>query len=112
MTDPRVATALAWLKRHSSKKVRDGMSRYAIPDDHALGVRMADIQKVGKQLGRGHALALALWKTGIYEARMLCAYVRDPARATGALMGAWARGLDHWAICDTWFFALWGRTPH
>ena len=71
MADPRVAGALAWLKKHSSKAVRDGMARYAIPNEHALGVRMGDIQKLAKQLGRDHALALALWKTGVYEARML-----------------------------------------
>ena len=45
MSDPRVVQALDWLKKKSSKTVRDGMARYAIPNDHALGVRMADIQK-------------------------------------------------------------------
>jgi 3-methyladenine DNA glycosylase AlkD len=112
MADPRVAAALAWLKKRSSKAVRDGMARYAIPSDHALGVRMADIQKLGKQLGRDHALALALWKTGVYEARMLTAYVDDPARVTPAQMDAQARDFDNWAICDTLCFALWVHTPH
>lgn len=50
MADPRVAAALAWLKRHSSKSVRDGMLRYAIPNDNALGVQMGDIQRLGKKL--------------------------------------------------------------
>jgi 3-methyladenine DNA glycosylase AlkD len=88
------------------------MLRYAIPNGKALGVRMGDIQKLGRQLGRDHALALALWKTGIYEARMLCAYVDEPERVTPAQMDAWARGFDNWAVCDTLCFALWVRTPH
>ena len=112
MKDRRVAEALAWLKRHSSKSVRAGMLRYAIPNDDALGVRMGDIQKLGKQLGRSHELALALWKTGVYEARMLCAYVDEPARVTPAQMDAQARDFDNWAVCDTLCFALWVRTPH
>jgi 3-methyladenine DNA glycosylase AlkD len=112
MADPRVAGALAWLKKHSSKAVRDGMARYAIPNEHALGVRMGDIQKLAKQLGRDHALALALWKTGVYEARMLTAYVDEPERVTPARMDAQARDFDNWAICDTLCFALWVRTPH
>ena len=87
------------------------MARYAIPNDHALGVRMADIQKLGKELGLDHALALELWKTGVYEARMLCAYVDDPARVTSAQMDKQARDFDNWAICDTLCFALWVRTP-
>jgi 3-methyladenine DNA glycosylase AlkD len=112
MKDPRVVTALAWLEKHSSKAARESMLRYAIPNEHALGVRMGDIQKLGRQLGRDHALALALWKTGVYEARMLCAYVDEPERVTVAQMDAWARDFDNWAICDTLCFALWVRTPH
>jgi 3-methyladenine DNA glycosylase AlkD len=88
------------------------MKRYAIPNEHALGVRMADIQKLGKELGPNHALALDLWKTGVYEARMLCAYVDDPARVTAAQMDRQARDFDNWAVCDTLCFALWVRTPH
>ena len=112
MSDPRVVQALDWLKKKSSKTVRDGMARYAIPNDHALGVRMADIQKLGKQLGRDHKLAHELWDTGVYEARMLCAYVDDPGKVTPARMDAQARDFDNWAICDTLCFALWVRTPH
>jgi 3-methyladenine DNA glycosylase AlkD len=110
--DPRVADALSWLKKHASESVRNGMSRYAIPNDHALGVKMGDIQKLAKRLGRDHALALALWETGIYEARMLCAYVDDPAKVTRAQMHAQALDFDNWAVCDTLCFALWVRTPH
>jgi 3-methyladenine DNA glycosylase AlkD len=112
MKDPRVAEALSWLKKHSKKSVRDGMARYAIASDKALGVLMGDIQKLGKQLGRDHALALELWKTDVYEARMLCAYVDEPERVTPAQMDAQARDFDNWAICDTLCFALWVWTPH
>jgi 3-methyladenine DNA glycosylase AlkD len=112
MKDPRVAEALAWLEKHSKKSVRDGMARYAIPNDKALGVLMGDIQKLGKLLGRDHALALELWKTDVYEARMLCAYIDEPGRVTPAQMDAQARDFDNWAVCDTLCFALWVRTPH
>ena len=112
MMDPRVTQALSWLKKHSKKSVRDGMARYAIPNDKALGVLMGDIQKLAKMLGRDHALALELWKTDVYEARMLCAYVDEPQRVTAAQMDAQARDFDNWAICDTLCFALWVRTPH
>ena len=108
----RVAEALAWLKKHSKKSVRDGMSRFAIPNDKAQGVLMGDIQKLAKLLGRDHALALALWKTDVYEARMLCAYVDEVGRVTPARMDAQARDFDNWAICDTLCFALWVRSPH
>ncbi len=112
MADPRVGQALAWLEKHSSKSVRDGMARYAIPNDKALGVLMGDIQKLGKQLGRDHALALEIWQTDVYEARMLCAYIDEVDKVTPAQMDRQARDFDNWAICDTLCFALWVRSPH
>lgn len=110
--DPRVPRALAWLEAHSSKAVRDGMLRYAIPNDHALGVKMGDIQKLARQLGRDQSLADGLWATGVYEARMLCAYVDEIGKVTPARMNAQARDFDNWAICDTLCFALWVKSPH
>ncbi|MES1167671.1 MAG: DNA alkylation repair protein, partial [Oleiharenicola lentus] len=61
-----VQVALAELKRLSSQKIRDGMARYGIPSDKALGVGVGQIQKYGKQLGRDQALAEALWETDVY----------------------------------------------
>ncbi|HEY1139578.1 MAG TPA: DNA alkylation repair protein [Lysobacter sp.] len=108
----RTKQALEWLRDHSSEALRDGMARYAIPADHALGVSMKDIQALAKQLGRDHDLAASLWDTGVYEARMLAAYVEDPAQVTPAQMDRWCRDFDNWAICDTQCFTLFDQTPH
>lgn len=107
-----VEPVLAWLKQHSSKAVRDGMARYAIPSEHAYGVAMKDIKALGKRLGRNHALALALWDTGVYEARMLVSFVGDPEQLTPAQMDRWCRDFDNWAYCDTLSFNLFDRSPH
>lgn len=108
----RARNALAWLRAHSTKAVRDGMSRYAIPSDQALGVAMKDIKALGKTIGRDHELALALWKTGCYEARILTAFVADPDALTAQQMDGWVRDFDNWAYCDTLSFHLFDRTPH
>lgn len=106
------ARALAALKRRSRKATRDGMARFGLPSDHALGVSMGDIQQVARQIGRDHALAGQLWKTGVYEARLLAAYVADPARTTVAQMNRWCRDFDNWGVCDTLCFVLFDKTPH
>jgi len=107
-----VESALAWLKKHSSKATRDGMARYAIPSDHAYGVAMKDIKALGKQLGRNHELALVLWDTGVYEARMLASFVGDPEKLTPAQMERWCKDFDNWAFCDALAFNLFDRSPH
>jgi len=88
------------------------MARYAIPCDNAFGVSVGKIRDTGKQLGRNHDLAQALWDTGWYEARMLAAFVDDPAQVTPAQMDRWCRDFDNWAIVDTLCFHLFDRTPH
>ena len=110
--DTHVEEVVARLKRLGTKKTRDGMARYAIPSDNAFGVSVADIRKLGKQLGRNHDLAESLWKTGWYEARMLASFVDDPAQVTPAQMDRWCRDFDSWAIVDTICFHLFDKTPY
>jgi 3-methyladenine DNA glycosylase AlkD len=103
---------LTWLKRHASKRTRDGMARYAIPSDNAFGVTVGTMRALAKRLGRNHELAAALWKSGWYEARMVASFVDEPSRVTPAQMDRWCRDFDNWAICDTVCFHLFDRTPH
>ncbi|MDQ1348438.1 MAG: hypothetical protein QG573_1812 [Acidobacteriota bacterium] len=107
-----VPSVLAWLAAHSSPQILAGMARYGMPAENALGVAVGDIQLAGKLLGRDHALAAALWKTGGYEARMVAAYVDEPGQVTAAQMDRWVRDFDSWGICDTVCFVLFDRTPH
>jgi len=104
--------AVAWLKSHGTKKVKEGMARFAIPSDKAFGVSVGDLRDYGKKLGRNHELAAALWKSGWYEARMLVAFVDEPEQVTPAQMDRWCREFDNWAICDALCFHLFDRTPH
>src|SRR5688500_7307356 len=110
--DAEVQSALAWLKSHSTKATLDGMVRYAIPSDNAYGVAMRDIKALGKTIGRNHALAIALWDTGVYEARMLTSFIADPEQLTAAQMDRWCKDFDNWAFCDAMSFNLFDRTPH
>jgi 3-methyladenine DNA glycosylase AlkD len=110
--DDQVESALVWLKKHSTRATRDGMARYAIPSDNAYGVAMKDIKALGKQLGQRNDLAIALWNTGVYEARMLTSFVADPALLTSTQMDRWCKAFDNWAICDAMCFNLFDRSPH
>ena len=100
---------LAWLHRTGTQATRDGMARYAIPADRAVGVPVGALRDKAKELGRSHALAAALWDSGIYEARMLAAFVDEPERVTGEQMDRWRAEFDNWAIGDHLCFHLFDR---
>lgn len=106
-----VAAALAWLQRHSTKATRDGMARYGLPSDQALGVAMRDIQVLARQLGQDQALAEALWDSEVYEARLLVSFVGEPGRLTSVQMDRWCRDFDNWGVCDTLCFHLFNHSP-
>jgi 3-methyladenine DNA glycosylase AlkD len=108
----RLAEALAALEAQGEARVRDGMVRYGIvTDERVIGVAMAAIQKIAMGLGRDHPLAAELWETKVYEARLLAAFVDDPALVTAEQMDRWARDFDNWATCDTLCFKLFDRAP-
>lgn len=102
---------LAWLEKKGTRSTVEGMARYGIVAKHAFGVTMGTLQTLAKQLGTDHALSVALWDTGWYEARLLAALVGDPQRVTRRQMDAWAKGFENWADCDTVCFKLWDHTP-
>lgn len=109
---PDVQEVLASLKELATEATLAGMARYAIPSDNAFGVAMRDIQALAKRLGRSHELAERIWASGWYEARLLAAYVDDPASVTPEQMDRWCDDFDNWGVCDTVCFALFDRTPY
>lgn len=109
----QVQAVLAELQRLSSPRIREAMApRYGIHTDRAFGVAMNAMQKLAKGLGRNHTLAAALWKSGWYEARIVAAFIDDPAQVTAVQMDRWCRDFDNWGICDTVCFHLFDQTPH
>ena len=106
-----VDEVLAALRREAMSEIREGMTRYAIPNDRAFGVSVRAMRALAKRIGTDHALAAALWGTGWYEARTVAGYIDDPAQVLPSQMDAWAHDFDNWAICDTTCFSLFDRTP-
>ena len=108
---PEVQAAIEALRRQGRARVRDGMARYGIQSPKAFGVTVAKIHLLARRFGRNHKLAVGLWDTGWYEARLLACFVAEPERVTPALMDRWCRDFDNWAICDTACLHLFDRTP-
>lgn len=102
---------LTWLKRRGTRRNVEGLARYGIQARRPLGVPMGTLKSLSKRLGKDHALAADLWKSGWYEARLLAALVDDPQLVTRRQMDAWAAGFENWGDCDTVCFTLFDRAP-
>ncbi|MCB1490160.1 MAG: DNA alkylation repair protein [Bauldia sp.] len=102
---------IAELRSLGSEANRVGMARYGINIDRAFGVSITQLRPIARRLGRDHDLATALWASGYHEARLLAAFVDEPAKVTSARMDAWAADFDSWDLCDQVCSNLFARTP-
>ena len=89
-----------------------GMARYGINPRGTLGVPVAELRRLAREIGRDHALAAQLWDSGIHEARILATIVDDAALVTRRQMDAWARDFDSWDVCDQACQNLFRYSPH
>jgi 3-methyladenine DNA glycosylase AlkD len=88
----------------------NGMARFGINPNNTLGVSMPRIRQLGKRK-KDHDLALALWETGIHEARILASIVDQPALLTSQQMDSWIADFDSWDVCDQVCGNLYSKSP-
>ncbi len=102
---------LARLDSISDRTRLEGMSRYGIKVDDALGVSMPEMRALARGIGRDHHLAMDLWHSGIHEARIMASLLADPKLLTEEQMEEMVGGLDSWDICDQCCSNLFSRSP-
>ena len=103
---------IAELRRHANPKNVEGQARFGIATEQALGISVPTLRAIAKRCGTDHALAVALWDSGIHEARHIAAMVEDPKTVTKKQLESWARDLDSWDVTDGFAMASSIRTPH
>jgi len=68
------------------------------------------LKALAKKIGKNDDLALRLFDTGIYEARILCSMVFNPKNLTEPLMEKWVKTFENWEICDTFCMGFMGKS--
>jgi 3-methyladenine DNA glycosylase AlkD len=109
---PTVEEVLERLKAMADPEKVAKKRHFGMVTDARLGIRIPPLRKMAKEIGTEHELALALWESGIAEARLLTAFLADPELVTPAQMDAWATDFNSWDVCDQTCCSLFDRTPH
>ena len=107
----RLHDVLIHLKSLSNQKNREGMAKFGINIDSALGISMYTLRSLAKEIGINHELALQLWDSGIHEAKILASLIGEPAKVTENLMEKWVNAFDSWDVCDQVCSNYFDRTP-
>jgi 3-methyladenine DNA glycosylase AlkD len=102
---------IARLESISDRNRLEGMSRYGMKVNDALGVSMPEMRSLAKSIGKDHRLAMDLWHSGVHEARIMASLLADPKLLTEDQMEEMMKDLDSWDICDQCCSNLFSRTP-
>jgi 3-methyladenine DNA glycosylase AlkD len=66
-----------------------------------FGVKISELKKIRKRVGKDHQLALDLWETGNYDAMYLAGMLVDDKRMTKGDLQRWAEKADGGALAGT-----------
>lgn len=103
---------LEQLKSKGGPENVKGMGKFGMATDQRLGVPVPEMRKIAKGIGRDHALALKLWKTGVQEARIVASMIDLPEAVTEDQMEAWVADFNSWDVCDQVCLNLFEKTPY
>ncbi len=85
-------------------------AKYNIVTNNALGIYMKDLNVLAREIGKNTDLALALFDTGLYDARILCSKIMRPAAVTEQMMEKWTPTFENWEICDSFSMGLYSKS--
>lgn len=94
------AEVIAHLRSLGSEKDRQGMKRYGIRIDRALGISHGVQRDIARKIRLNHERAFELWASGITEAQFIASVTADPKRFAKADAHRWAAEFDSWDIVD------------
>lgn len=95
-----ISEIIADLKQLATPEHYAKLKHFGIEDKNALGVKIPDLRKYAKGLGKNHELALELWETGVHEVMIMASYIADSKQLTEAQAERWIRSFDSWDVCD------------
>lgn len=99
------------LKKLKNLSNIEGMARFGINPNSALGISIPHLRKTAREIGKNHKLALDLWNSGIHEVRILATMIDEPEKVTKSQMDKWVKDFNSWDLCDQCCNNLFGKTP-
>lgn len=91
-------------------KVEYKAKKFGVVSENALGIYMKDIKALAAEIPTDNELAIRLFDSGIYEARLLCSKLFKPRGLTMQLAEKWVAVFDNWEICDSFSMGIFAKS--
>lgn len=100
------------LKLSSQKVIQQKRDKFGIQSNKSLGIYHKDLDRLEKQIGKDTKLAIELFDSGIYEARILCSKIFDPNDLNIKHIQKWVKYFENWEICDSFSMKLFAKSKY
>ncbi|MEX0275294.1 MAG: DNA alkylation repair protein [Flavobacteriaceae bacterium] len=110
MTYDQIIAALK--KQADPQKIGFKEKKFGIVSHQALGIYHRDLKELARKIPKDDELALQLFESNIYEARLLCSKIFNPKNLTEDLMDQWTRTFGNWEICDSFCMGLFAKSQY
>jgi 3-methyladenine DNA glycosylase AlkD len=87
------------------------MERAGIVTHSALGISVAQLRILAREIGCNHPVAMQLWCSGVHEARLLAILIANPTSVDNELMESWIGDAYSWDLCDGCCMHLFRKVP-
>ncbi|HRH63876.1 MAG TPA: DNA alkylation repair protein [Bacteroidia bacterium] len=108
MTYTQIVSELKKLGDKEKKEFKE--KKFGIVANNSLGIFQKDINELVRKIKKNNQLAIQLFDSGIYEARILCSKIYKPKDLTEDLMEKWVRTFENWEICDSFSMLLFAKS--
>lgn len=88
----------------------EGMARFGITPEKTYAIKIPELRKIAKEIGKNHDMALKLWKLDFRETKILACMIDDPKLVSSKQLDDWVLEFDYWEICDQCCMNLFRKT--
>lgn len=108
---PTIESILEQLNANANPANVAGMARFGMVPQQRLGIAIPELRRIARATGKEHDLALALWRSGLAEARIVASMIAVPEQMAEADIEAWVADFNSWDVCDQVCMNLFEKTP-
>ncbi|MDQ7058629.1 MAG: DNA alkylation repair protein [Ghiorsea sp.] len=94
------------------EKIEIKEKKFGIKAKNSLGIYHKDLKTLAKAIGPDNKLALELYDTGIYEARILSSKIYNPECISEKQMDEWVVDFENWEICDSFCMGFFAKSNY
>lgn len=103
---------IASLKSQADKNlIEERKKKFGISTTNALGLSQKQLNETIKGIRKDKRLAIELFDSSIYEAKVLCAKLFPPKELNISIAETFVQSFDNWEICDTFSMKLFAQSP-